>query len=302
MTNIDCLEPSHGDLCGWLTDRHVNPMSSPPSDTIRLGMPHLSANGLSEGWLLKELGHRHWLMLADAADKAKPEFRDDRGERVYPAFCAVTITDGDFGAAKESDYLTVLSSQSRLSRTQIASRHGLAIDGRPIGHVEMISTFVRRKATGSNYAVARTAVDGLPPMVSDRYARRLGALAADFRTDRVAEYMGFHLSDSKPIASFTFDPCPSQDFNGAGFLYFTSFVAFVDRAEWQFDRSRAFTATTVRRDVFFRGNLDRGEAIRVVLLDAWHERCAFGHRCRLERPIDDAVLGDIFTIRTVSTT
>lgn len=302
MTDIDCLEPAHGDLCGWLTDHLAGPVVSPPSDAIRLGMPHLCANGLSESWLLKELGHRHWLMLAGAAGRNGPEFRDGRGQRVYPAFCAVSITDGDFGTARENNVLTVASSQSRLSRTQVASRHELACDGRSIGSVEMISAFVRRGETGSNCAVARTTVDGLPLVDADRRAKRLGALAADFRADRVAEHMGFRLSDTKPIASFTFDPCPSQDFNGAGFLYFASFVAFVDRAEWQFDRGRALSATTVRRDVFFRGNVDRGERVRVVFFDAWRERSAFGHRCRLERPADGAVLADVFTIRTVGST
>ena len=31
---------------------------------VLLGMPHLAPTGLSETWLMKELGHRHWLMLA----------------------------------------------------------------------------------------------------------------------------------------------------------------------------------------------------------------------------------------------
>ena len=53
-------------------------------DRITLGMPHLSANGLSEGWLLKELGHRHWFLLAEAAGMAVPDFRTASENRSMP--------------------------------------------------------------------------------------------------------------------------------------------------------------------------------------------------------------------------
>jgi hypothetical protein len=40
---------------------------APPTvlaSAVVLGMPHLSLNGLSETWVLKECGHRHWFLLA----------------------------------------------------------------------------------------------------------------------------------------------------------------------------------------------------------------------------------------------
>jgi hypothetical protein len=42
--------------------------ASPPTSVNRytLGMPHLCANSLSENWLWKELGHRHWGLIAEA--------------------------------------------------------------------------------------------------------------------------------------------------------------------------------------------------------------------------------------------
>ena len=61
------------------------------SDTVVLGMPHLCLGGLSETWLLKECGHRHWLLLAHAARRAVPDFRYAGGDPVYAAFVAVTV-------------------------------------------------------------------------------------------------------------------------------------------------------------------------------------------------------------------
>ena len=266
---------------------------------VRLGMPHLSGSGLSETWLLKELGHRHWFMLADAFGMKIPQFRDARGAPVYAAFCALSITDGAFGVASESDELTVVSELAHVSRTQSTSRHRLSIDGRPTGMVEMLSTFVGR-TSGGNHTVARVALDGQFGVGERPEPGGMAALAAAFRAERVATHLGFNLGPCDAIASFNFDPCPGQDFNGAGFLYFTSFIAFVDRAEWQFDRRCALAATTVRRDIFFRGNIDPGEAIRVVLYEWRRTAEGVSHRSRIERCTDGAVLAEVFSIRSAA--
>lgn len=272
-----------------------SPASMPES--IVLGMPHLTASGLSEGWLLRELGHRHWLLLAAMAGMAVPDFRDTDGEPVYAAFSALSIRDAAFGEARENDVLTLSSEIARVSRTQVMSRHRLALQNRPIGTVELVSAFVRRAAGGGNHAVARVALGGLPPVEPGAAPGGLAALAAAFRHGRVGAHLGFALGRTAALAQATFDPCPSQDFNGAGFLYFTSFLAFVDRAEWRFARERALSAATIRRDVFFRGNADPGETIRVVLLDERRLPGAFAHRCRIERCGDGAVIADLFSIR-----
>jgi len=271
---------------------------APLPDRLVLGMPHLTPAGLSETWLLKELGHRHWFMLADMAGMRTPCFRDDDGEPVYAAFCALSISGGDFGATRENDILTLSSGLARVSRTQIASRHVLTIEGRGIGEVELVSAFVRRGPNGGNHSVARIAVDGLPTVEAETRIGRLSRLAADFRAGRVGRHLGFDTGAGSVLASAIFEPCPSQDFNGAGFLYFTSYPAFVDRAEWQFDRQRALGATTLVRDVFFRGNIDPGEAIRVVCLGTRPLEGAFAHHCRIERCSDGGCLADVFSIRT----
>jgi probable biosynthetic protein (TIGR04099 family) len=103
------------------------------------------------------------------------------------------------------------------------------------------------------------------------------------------------------LAKAHFDPCPNQDFNGAGFLYFSSFVAFVDRAEWIFARDKAARATTRQRDIFFAGNLDPGERLTVDLLDKRSENRAFAHHCEIRREQDHAVMAHVFTVRNLGT-
>ncbi|ODN71026.1 Pnap_2097 family protein [Methylobrevis pamukkalensis] len=133
----------------------ASPLPQDMPAVYRLGMPQLCLGGLSETWLLKELGHRHWMLLAFAAGHAVPAFRDGRGAPVYAAFSAVRIDEADFASLGENDLLTVDSSLSRLSRTRFRSRHRLTAAGRPVGMVDMVSTFVTRREAGRNRSIAR---------------------------------------------------------------------------------------------------------------------------------------------------
>ncbi|MDR3495888.1 MAG: hypothetical protein P4L82_14925 [Ancalomicrobiaceae bacterium] len=268
---------------------------------VVLGMPHLSGTGLSEHWLLKELGHVHWQLIAQAAGRIQPDFRDDRGDPVYAAFCALSVRDGDFGAARENDCLTVRSRLDRLSRTQFASRHELTIDRRRIGVVELISTFVRRDGDrASNHTIARYAVAGLPRIAPDGVGADLAGTAAEHRAQRLVEHLGFAI-DMPPVASFRFSPCPSTDFNGAGFLYFASFAAFADRAEWAHRRAQGLTAvmlTTVRRDIFFTGNLDPGEDLVVrIMAETTLGGGMTGHHMAIVSEPRGLSLARLFTLR-----
>lgn len=274
--------------------------AAPLPSSIILGMPHLCRTGLSETWLLKELGHRHWFMLAQMAGMTTPNFRDGDGEPVYAAFRALSISGGDFSSARENDVLTLSSRLARVSRTQVASRHIMTICDRSIGEVEMVSAFVRRSPNGSNHSVARVVVDGLPAIEAGMPIRSLARLATDFRAGRVEAHLGFATGAGDALASSIFEPCPSQDFNGAGFLYFTSYLSFVDRAEWLFDRQYALSASTVRRDVFFHANVDPGESILVELIDVRPMEAALAHRWRIRRCGVGGTIADIFSIRTSS--
>jgi probable biosynthetic protein (TIGR04099 family) len=164
---------------------------------------------------------------------------------------AFSIEDGNFRKAEENSILRVSSSLVRVSRTQIQSRHRLAIDGFAIGNVTMVSAFVRRTHADRNHAVARVTVDGLSSEARALAPSSLARLAAEYRAGRVGTHMGFDLGHEKEMDSVAFDPCPGLDFNGAGFLYFANFIAMIDRTEWRLDRDAAISATTVDRDVFF---------------------------------------------------
>jgi len=117
------------------------------------------------------------------------------------------------------------------------------------------------------------------------------------RSNRWCTHLGFERSKAAVIDRFVIDPCPGQDFNGADFLYFASFQAFVDRAEWAFFRPAAPFPTTRRRDIVYRGNIDPGERVIASLLQVRWAETELGHWYRLERAQDNFAIADIFTLR-----
>jgi probable biosynthetic protein (TIGR04099 family) len=268
------------------------------ADRIVLGMPHLSLGGLSESWLLKECGHRHWFMLAEATGRAVPDFRDATGDPVYAAFVAVTVREGRFDAAREHDELGFDSRLARISRTQFMSRHRIVVRGREIGDVVMTSVFVKRLQAGLNRSIARVDVPGLPPVQQALDFVDDAAMVATLRRDQWREHLGFFRADAAALDRLVIDPCPTQDFNGADFFYFASFQSFVDRAEWAFFRPNP-RATTRSRDIVYHGNIEPGDRVAVLLRAVRRGSGTIGHWCAIERENDGAPLADVFTLRDV---
>lgn len=276
--------------------RSPDAMPSVREGVIRLGMPHLALAGLSETWLLKELGDRHWRLIAEAAGLDDPDFRDVDGAPVYPAFCGTSIEAARFDVLREHDALVLSSDLSRVSATQWASRHTLACCGVPVGTVNLSSIFVRRKALGQNRALARIAPELLARVPIRRDFASITAVASTIRSGAWRSHFGFTQADARPEGREVFRPCPAQDFNGAGFLYFPSFSALVDRAEWTLFGLAA--ATTIARDVVYHANIDVGEAVMVEVCASRTVDEEFAHWCRLASG-DGRRLADVFTCKRI---
>lgn len=264
------------------------------SPSVKIGMPHLSLTGLSENWLLKECGHRHWFQLAEAVGTSVPDFRDAAGDQAYAVFRAVAIRDAKFDEVVENDDLHFTSKLSRISRTQFVSLHHLFCRGRKIGEIEMISSFVKRTVAGVNRSVARVELNAFP-FAGEVASSALADVAGGFWNGSWNEHRGFGRRQSGDSGQIVVRPNPSLDFNGAGFLYFSSFQALIDRAEWEvLDISTSLATTS--REIFYYGNIEPGEkvVIRIEALDRRGE--GLSHWCTLHR-CDDAKLADVFTTR-----
>jgi probable biosynthetic protein (TIGR04099 family) len=273
----------------------------PPYDgmapAIVLGMPQLCRGGLSETWLLKDIGHRHWTLVANALGQSLPEFEDAQGAAVHAAFNAVSLRRGDLRAARANAVLSVASEVSRLSNTQFRTRHRLSTAGRIVAEIDVISVFVRRMVPGVNRSAVSATPVGLPPLLGRTPAAGIVAEVSALRAERWEEHFGFRRSEGRPQAELVIDPCPSQDFNGVGFLYCAMFQSFVDRAEWAFFRLADRQLATRRRDLIYRGNIEVGDRVVISLMAVLRDDRSLTHWCRLTRQSGGEPLADIFTDR-----
>ncbi len=292
---------------GLLAGTAATPFSMPTlatGEAIQIGMPHLALGGLSENWLLKECGHRHWTLLAAELGLPKPDFRDAEGNRLYAAFTVVRVCDAHPERAAESHELRLRASLDRISRTQWLSSHVAVCGDRVVAKVAMVSAFLRRTVTGSNRLVQRaTAIaTSLPSIKTATNGADLVENAHRLRTGNWQEHLGFDRAAGSELATFNFRPCPNNDFNGANFLYFASFQSIVDRAEWQWGLPGKTLTGTKHREIFYHGNIDVEDSLRIVL----RTKCLRGgpprgrtlwHWCQIFRLSDRKLIADVFTAK-----
>lgn len=274
---------------------HLRPGAdvSPLMDTASyvLGMPHLCPNGLSENWLWKELGHRHWMLIAQAYGVAATGFGPVGEQPVYAAFRKISLQDGDLCSVVENDTLDVRSTVLHLSEIQVVSRHVVACRDRLIANVEMSSVFVRRRTEGLNRSIARVRIEG---------GRRNEELLSRETFETVGcgqEFAGdVKHEDEQELSTKIIEVCPHLDFNGAGLLYFSSFIAAVDRAEWSLLKKRSHRFTSLKRQAVFNGNIEVGDNLKVCIL-ASRDEAPYRHRALLYASSDGKPLSEVLTYR-----
>ncbi|SAL05696.1 hypothetical protein AWB78_07647 [Caballeronia calidae] len=266
-------------------------------DTYRAGMPQLNIAGLSENWLLKECGDRHWDALAR---ETQSDFISDEGSRAYAAFTSIRLRAQGMRDVRENDTFCIRTELSRVGPARHLSEHRVSGRDAMSVAVSMMSTFVLRTEARNNRSVARASFSTLKgdivPMnsaISDMQeaARALRLREADAR---IAE-LGLH--EDTTCAPLTFLPCPYNDFNGADFLYFASFQAFADRAEWQTWRLED-TPAIVSRELHFHGNIDVGESLRLTFRRTVVDETRVTHWCEIERASDGRKIADVLTHKT----
>ncbi|WP_116134714.1 Pnap_2097 family protein [Tropicimonas sp. IMCC34043] len=217
-------------------------------EALRLGMMQLSPFGLSEPWLLRHLGDRHWELIAEASGLSGTAFRDDTGRPVYAAFCATSLHLERHRDARLGASLEIVSTLHQVAPHRIGSVHHLFGPEGCLGRLSMISCFLSHDESGSNRRLLRNRLPGLralPPAPA--------GLAGFHESARVcARRMRPAPATAPELARYT--PVPAHDFNAAGLLYFPTFSRAAEMAQ-------PAQAPLLSREVVYLGNLDTGETI-----------------------------------------
>ncbi|WP_376870180.1 Pnap_2097 family protein [Albirhodobacter sp. R86504] len=228
------------------------PAAPQTAQEFPLGMMQLGPSGLSEQWVLRAGGDRHWALIAQAMGQEKAVFHDAQGREIYAAFCATSLT-------LTAPAQTLLGQRALLTSTlfeagpcQLGSTHKMTFNGQILAELMMISAFVGHDDSRSNHRITRRHPRRMPPLPAPPPALALLALEAR-RQARQTRSM-----KANGAAHLRLTPCPSLDFNAVGLLYFPSFSALAERAEWI---ATGEAKPLLQRDMFYFGNLEAGESV-----------------------------------------
>jgi hypothetical protein len=112
--------------------------------SLLVNMPQMAMGGLSESWLLKELGDMHWAMITSGLDSPSSALKDGAGNRLYATFTRIGYSlRKQLSAIGEDTRLDLTGTISRFGAgtfiSDIALRHDLAP-----GEARLMSNFSRR--------------------------------------------------------------------------------------------------------------------------------------------------------------
>ncbi|MBR8256303.1 Pnap_2097 family protein [Burkholderia ambifaria] len=262
----------------------------------RAGMPQLAHTGLSENWLLKECGQRHWEALAAHSGREVPEFFDGEGRRAYPSFVTVWVDMNPRHAIRENDAFELHVVLHRVGAVRHFSEQRIRRGEDEVGVVRMMSVFVTREHAGNNRSVVKARMSGVDGRADSvpADARSMAECAKRLRIGDASALPMLLRVGERRADSAVFLPCPNMDFNGADLLYFANFQAFTDRAEWQ--RHRFSHVPLLRaRQLYFHCNLDIGDTLTVRVVRECVDARGLVHWSEIVRGSDGMKIADVVT-------
>ncbi|MCW3465034.1 Pnap_2097 family protein [Chitinophaga nivalis] len=225
----------------------------------KIGMPQMVLSGLSENWLIKEIGDYHWELIGNALNSNTAGIKDAEGRRVYATIIGIHIkTSYDLSYYKENDQLLMSGNLLRVGNNKNYSN--IFIRSSDIrAEVGILSAF----ATKSNDSVilsrsvpadiARIPRHYEPVELSDIYRQEKKKILQEEKTGVVFE------------TEYSINPY--TDINGVNLLYFASYPLINDICEADFFNARLENATWPlesylnERRVFYFGNCNHADKI-----------------------------------------
>ncbi len=220
---------------------------------FRLGMPHMSATGVSRSWLLREATHRHWALIASQVGVNPSDLCDETGARVLASVVACTL-NGDADAFNEDDTCEFMTTEYPSVSNGWRSQLDLISAGKSI-RVEILTSFAKRNgASNTRLAPAELGAEFLASWEQED-ARRTKLIRMLGSRDRARA-----AQDTAP-PHMTFEICPEGHLNGVGLVYFASIHDMVARSERNAIPDLVHAYPMRNRRVHYFGNLDAGDAL-----------------------------------------
>lgn len=288
-----------------------------------LNLPQMHWGGMSENWLLKELGDMHWAMISQKLGVKSGQLVNGNGERLYASFVRLRWeSNASLFSFKENQDISLHSELSHYRSKLFFSDAGVVCCDKKI-RASLMSVF--SLLTGEDNKGLKIGT----PFVSEPYKMAihdtLPPFAAEYRSTKAELFRSADKSKDRYIdlagASFQLDTGsiytrdyiiePVDDVNGVGLLYFASYSKISDKCERSYfhqlnkendnRKDWAYNGSCVARDIFYFGNANPDEKL-VYSLDTC--RFAGGNKIQLAsslyRKEDGQLIAKIFTIKEFS--
>lgn len=185
-----------------------------------INLPQMAMEGLSEGWLFKEVGDVHWHILTSALGIKSRQIADGAGERLYATFTRIRYRSSiPLLAIGENSRLELSSKMSRFGAGMFFSKATIFGGGAEIVF-DVATSFSKFGEHGANTSL----IKGQPELPTGFAIPTLGALP-----DFIEEYRRLRAEGLGPALFETeYEILPQHDINGVGLLYFAAYPTISD--------------------------------------------------------------------------
>jgi probable biosynthetic protein (TIGR04098 family) len=270
------------------------------TECIEIRMPQMANSALSESWLLKYLGDKHWFLLSDGFNKKSSEFKDENGNRMYATFVRINYSISPLISFKENEIISINSKiEGYGNHTFISSIKGKSSDKEI--NANLLTTFSIR-ANDNNNEISKSNLDIIATRIGQ--VSRTPILLNDFRLlrkgllDEITSSYGNFPNTDNIIFSCEYEVNPYYDINGVGLLYFAAYPIISDCCSLKyFNNPKSFSYQTVYRDIFYFANCNPTDKIIFQLNFIDQNKNIIRTLTSLYRKSDNKLLAKILTVK-----
>jgi probable biosynthetic protein (TIGR04098 family) len=274
-----------------------------------VNMPQMALTGLSESWLMKEIGNLHWHMLCDDLGVKSNEIFDEFGNRLYATFVRITVEgNSSLKDFKENDYLHISGNIKQINSMLYCSTVKLDCAGK-LFVASLTTSFTSRDDDTDNTKLTKgvprkgnnkiNTISDMPKHVLEIIKYKKSTIHNICLCDH-----NFDLTDIS-IFQQSYNINPYTDINGVGLLYYAAYPLISDVCELEYFNKTmhsqihwALRSATMSRDIIYLGNCNISDVIYYDLNSCQTLSAnKVALQSTLRRKSDNAPIAKLFTIK-----
>lgn len=273
------------------------------SESVEIRMPQMANSALSESWLLKYLGDKHWFLLSEGFKKKSSEFKDGNGNRLYATFIRINYSTSALNYFKENEIINFNSKIEGFgSNTFISNIIGKSSDNEI--QATLLTTFSIRTNENNN-EISKSNLDLVPNSIGQLSKTPIHLI--DYRLlrkgllDEISSDFGNFPNTDNVIFSCEYELNPYYDINGVGLLYFAAYPIISDSCYLKYLNDHiSYSDQTVYRDIFYFANCNPIDKIIFQLNFIDQSENIIRTLTSLYRQSDFKLLAKILTVKEIS--